>query len=574
MPRPPLDSSVFRGPLTWLIVARQAPIYVRENPTERAWQSVILERETDLILGQEISIDSSPEVAVRLVHEALAKPAAGPRRRPSRIIVESQELGSVLEAEFGIKVDLSPKPLPEMDEFLEGFKRFLEAGGGGELAPLPGEEPHEPSYFDGGVSRPLVEDLVKAGSALAKLRPWDNFPNSQLIRLDIPALGVREAALCIIGHMGESRSILFFRSRDDYMVHLGRGERLANQSEFSVEAVHPGIPIVALDFENSADFPRSMRSEAAAMGLKAGPKVLYPHVLCIDPDGVRRPTNERDVRLMIAVATTLEQTLRQHGRRFIDPDSWPICAECELDEASVARLIVPFEAGVFFGALDEAPNASASEGPVARKSRKRPSRGESTENDVVLEAMAILLAAAEAQFADAARLIDRARRRDDGDSLTVPWALFHRLPKDRSFTVARAVLGTDLVSKAAAKWIKVQTQSWISTWHIADDSKGRFSCRDLITGEIRVFVDADPRTRGRLAQGDVFLGRIVDFKEGPKIFGVAAYTLTLKAAGQVVASVQQALKTLEVSPAKLRSHQGGALVQREWDRVAKAGRQQ
>ncbi len=559
MSRREIDPAVFREPLTWLVVVRQAPVYVCENPTERAWQTVILERETDLVLGQELALGPSPDVAVGLLRGALVRPMAGPRRRPARIVVEAPDLGAILSAEFDIKVEVSDRPLPEADEFLEEFRRFLAAGGGREEIRALDDDSHQPSYFDGGLSPSLLHDLIKTGSALAKLRPWDNFPNSQLIRLDIPDLGVREAGVCIIGHMGESRSILLFQSRDDYMVHLGRGERLANQPEFSVEPIQPGVPILALDFENAADFPPRMRDEAAAMGLKPGRKILYPHILCVDPDGVRRPTSEQDLRLILALASALEQTLRQFGRRFGDPDSWPICAESPLGEAGVARLTVPFEAGALFGMKEEV-NESPAEGQRADR------------NVVLIEAMTLLLAAAEAQFKDAAREIERAMKKDDGDTLAAPWALFHRLPKNMEFTVAEAVLGSGLASKAAAKWMAAQSQSWISTWHIADSSKGQFSCRDLITGEFRVFVDTDPRTRGRLAQGDVFLGRIVDFPDGPVIFGVGAHTLPLRSAGEVAESVRRALKTDQVTPVMLQGHRGGLVVQREWNKAANARR--
>ena len=32
-----IDPRVFRGPLTWLVMMRQAPVYVRESPRERVW---------------------------------------------------------------------------------------------------------------------------------------------------------------------------------------------------------------------------------------------------------------------------------------------------------------------------------------------------------------------------------------------------------------------------------------------------------------------------------------------------------------------------------------------------------
>lgn len=551
----------FREPLTWLVLIRQAPFYVRENPTRRAWQTVILERETELLLGHEITVEATPDLAVNLLREALVRPMAGPQRRPGRIIVESANLGAMLAAEVHIPVEVSERPLREADQFLEEMKRYLDAGGGSEPGQAADDESGGRSYFETGVARPLIADMIKRGSALAKLRPWDLFPNSQLIRFDVPEMGVRNAALCIIGHMGESRAVLFFESEADYLVHQGRGERLANQPEFAIEFVDPGVPILALNFDDSADFPSKMRSEAAAMGLKGGRSTLYPSVLCVDADGVRRPPAERDVRLMVAAAAALEQGLREFGRRFGDPRGWPICMETPVAGVGVARLTVPFEASALFGINEDPLPASAGEEAI-----------EEERNAGLIEALPLLLAAAESQFKDAVREIDRASRKDDGDSLTMPWVLFHRFPKNADFTVAEAILDSGHASPVAAKWIEAQTRSWISAWHIAESSRGQFSCRDLLTGEIRVFVDADPRTRGRLAQGDVFLGRIVDFESGPQIFGVAAHTLPLRSAATVVESVQRALKTGQVTPQMLRSHRGGTVIQREWNKVASARR--
>jgi hypothetical protein len=559
-----LDPAVFRGPLTWLVVVRQAPFYVRESPSERAWQTFILERETELLLGIELATDASPAVAVKLVGEALVEPKAGPRRRPARIVVEAAALGALLSAKFGIKVEVSGGALPEADQFLKEMKQFLDAGGGRESRRAADDESEQPSYFDGGIPPPLIRDLIKRGSALAKLRPWDRFPNSQLIRLDVPEMGVREAGVCVIGEMGESRSILVFRSRDDYMVHLGRGERLANQPEFSVEPIHPGVPLLALDFEHSDGFPARMKDEAAAMGLKPGRKTLYPDILCVDPDGVRRPTTERDVRLILAVAAVLTDAFRHFGNRLGDPDSWPIFTESRVGESGVARLTVPFEASGLFGVDEARPSksgdATVEEEPGADKEA------------ALIEAMTLLMVAAETQFKDAAREIDRALRKDDGDTLAAPWALFHRVSKGMSVTVAEALLRGRIGSGKARKWMEAQGRSWITAWHIADSSNDQFSCRDLITGEFRVFVDADPRTRGRLAQGDVFLGRIVDFAEGPAIFGAGAYTLPLRSANSVVESVRRALKTAQVTPEMLRGHRGGFVVQREWNKVTSARR--
>lgn len=557
-----IDPRVFRGPLTWLVMIRQAPFYVRESRGERAWIAVILERETELIIGQELALDSSPTAAAKLVRQALIEPLAGPARRPALVVVETEDIGVTLSEELKLKVQVSHRPLPEGDLFLAEMKRFLDAGLGASEQDQD-DEAEEASYFDGDLPPELVRELIIQGSALARLRPWHKCSDTDLIRLDIKDLGVKEAAVCIIGEMGQSRGVLVFRSHEDYLIQAGRGERLANQPEFSVEPVQLGVPLVSVNFDPPEEMPQRMRKEAATLGLKPGRNTLYPRMLCVDPDGVRRPTAERDLRLILAVITALGGMVRRFGRRLGDPRSWPICVESAVAGAGEVRLTMPFEAGVFFDAEDRG-------GGRTKKAAAR-SRGAS-DAEAMIEAMTLLLSAAETTFKDAAREIEHANQKRDGDSLAPAWVLFHRLPQGLNITVVEALLRSRLGSRKARKWMEAQSRSWISAWHIADSSKGQFSCRDLITGEFRVFVDADPRTRGRLLEGDVFLGRIVDFEGGPLVFGLSPQVLPLKIAAAVAESVRSVLETTEVTPAMLRGHHGGLVVQREWNKAARARR--
>jgi len=568
------------GPLTWIVVSRQLPLYVRDNPTGRPWLTFVLERETGLLLGQDISPAVVPAAVVDLVHRAMVAPMAGPPRRPVRLSVESKAVEAALGAAFPISVHISNKPLHDADEFFEGLRSFFLGGG----ARDDDEPPEEPSYFADGLPREEIRELIRVGSALAKQRPWDVFPNEVLIRLDIPDLGVEGAALCIIGAMGDSRSILMFRSHDDYMIHLGRGERLANGPEFSGKLVEPGVAILALNFEIAAEVGTRMKEEAASMGLVARKGSLYPSVLCIDPDGVRRPSTERDLRILVAAAAALEELFRRLGRRVGDPDSWPIFENFTAAGSKVARLCVPFEAAALLGIDAEptkTPPPKANDLCHCGSGRKykachrdidgaheSTAQGEVGQGAVGFSAMAMLLTTAELRFPEALEEIDRVANRGNGDTLTLPWALFHRAPKDTA-TVAATLLYNRIGSPEVTAWITAQTLSWISAWYIADISGGHFSCRDLITGEIRVSVRADPRIQGRLARGDVFVGRIVEFQDGAEIFGVGPQTLTLKEADQVVGAVRSSMRTAQVSPEMLRSHRGGSAVQRAWKSAAR-----
>lgn len=154
-----IDPRVFRGPLTWLVMMRQAPLYVRESPKERVWLIFILERETELIIGQEIALEPSPEVAVGLIRQSMSGPMAGPGRRPALVAVESKALGEGIAEELKLNVQVSDRPLAEGEAFLAEMKRFLDAGGGRG----PGrdeDEAEQASYFDDDLPPALIRELI------------------------------------------------------------------------------------------------------------------------------------------------------------------------------------------------------------------------------------------------------------------------------------------------------------------------------------------------------------------------------------------------------------------------------
>ena len=82
-------------------------------------------------------------------------------------------------------------PTPALDELIEMMPTEIPAGD------------EEASYFEGGrVSPEAVAKLFSAARLLFGLEPWKMAHDGQVLRMDIPALGVDGACVSIIGALG------------------------------------------------------------------------------------------------------------------------------------------------------------------------------------------------------------------------------------------------------------------------------------------------------------------------------------------------------------------------------------
>ena len=108
--------------------------------------------------------------------EAMAKPAVGKPRRPSKIRVADMAYAAELREAFS-DIEVVVAPTPEIDEVVEELAEFdMEA------APPP------LGYLDG-VSPELMAEHFELAKLLYGLKPWERGACNCPLRLDIPALG-------------------------------------------------------------------------------------------------------------------------------------------------------------------------------------------------------------------------------------------------------------------------------------------------------------------------------------------------------------------------------------------------
>ena len=255
------------------------------------------------IVGHAVVMPEDTEGAVaRTLRRALTQPAAGSPRQPDVIRVADAAIAAEVRAEVAGAIPVKVAPTPELDELLKHMQ-----------AAIPEVEGGEASYFAGGhVSPAAVEKLFTAASSLFAIKPWTVADDTQVLRMDIPALGVDGACLSIIGQLDESRGVLIFTSLDDFEQFLEATESGAIEHGSSLL----GTELLALTFEAATVLPASMRREAMEHGWAVASADAYPLVERRDLDGAPRPLVERDVEIAAACALSLSAFFAKHAAIF------------------------------------------------------------------------------------------------------------------------------------------------------------------------------------------------------------------------------------------------------------------
>jgi len=229
----------------WLGGRLAPPFFITDaEQPYRAQIALWLELPQGLIVGQELTAPANVEGALgRALLAALERPLIGPVRRPPRIRVADQELAAEVRAVVGDGVPILVAPTPELDEVLESM-----------IEEMPSGSDEEPSYLEGGrISVEIVAELFGAAEYLYRIAPWRVATDDQVVRVDIPELGIQGACLSIIGALGESLGIVLFPSLEDY-------ESFApEEPESTRRRIDLGSGCLALSFERGAEISSRMR---------------------------------------------------------------------------------------------------------------------------------------------------------------------------------------------------------------------------------------------------------------------------------------------------------------------------
>jgi len=578
-PHRPGRRAAHRAPRREWIGGRLSPpffIHDRDEPY-RAEVVVWMEQPSGWIVGQELIAPEAVEGALaRVLRAALERPLMGAPRRPEVIRVADGSLAAEVKAAVGATIPVTVAPTPELDAFLEAM-----------LAWTPESDEVE-SYLEGGRFTPAaVAELFTAAELLYRTAPWQVATDGQLLRMDIPALGVAGACLSIIGNLGESLGFIVFPSLAGY-------EAFARAAEGPLPATGPidlGTDWLALGFDHEADLPPALRREVAAHGWPVAAAGGYPRLERRDRDGATRALVERDLQIATACATALSAFFVQHRHRFAADDPVPMSESYGDGHDVTVRFTLPYEAYPLFE--DEATPVRAQPLPErpahpkvgrndpcpcgsGRKYKKCHLRANEQEqaaarerdgsHDRDEELVYEVAAFAAARFGAAwqGHMRDFADARD-AIQLSLPWAVYHYRVEGATVVDWYLQEQGHHLSRAERAWLAAQGEAWLSVWEVTEVEPGvGLTLRDLLSGETRAIREVTASQT--LVVRDALLGRVVDHDGRSLLCGAHPRPLPPVAAAEVVHRARGRLRRKRAVPvARLREEAIGRYLIRRWE---------
>lgn len=230
--------------------------------------------------------------AAASLQSAIEQPMIGRPHAPARVRVASAELALVLrDAHPSIEVVCAPTP--EIDGLFAMLRDKLAE-----------DSDAEQSYLAPGIDAAAVGSFFRAAAGLFRAAPWKVVPGDQdLFAVTIESLGLHEAAMSVIGQMGESLGLVLFSGFDDFAAFIDAADAI----ERGEEAAMP--PHVSLNFERGADLGASMRKEIAEHRWVVAGADAYPWLVAVDEDLVARPPTSREIAIAEAIALALCKVL-------------------------------------------------------------------------------------------------------------------------------------------------------------------------------------------------------------------------------------------------------------------------
>ncbi len=568
----------------WVGGRLSTPFYIQDRDEPYRPDMVLwMELPEGFVVGQAIVNPEDREGAVaRALRSALTQPSVGSPRRPSAIRVADAATAAEVRAEVGRAIPVTVAPTPELDELLQHM-----------IETLPPGEDDEPSYFARGhVPAAAIEKLFAASRRLFQVKPWAVADDTQVIRMDIPALGIEGACLSVIGQLGESRGVLIFPSIDDFEAFLDAAE--SGELERGRIALNAGW--LGLTFEPATELPPSMRREAMEHGWPVESADAYPVVDRRDPDALPRPLVERDVQIATACALSLSAFFAKHAAMFKSDTPAPACESYFDDDDREVLLTVPYDALEDFALPDPAPTLDGL--APAEPFQPRAGRNEPCPCGSGRKYKKCHLAADEAEHASrqstasthamdeqlVRRLAGFALREygetweafqgvfvdaDHAIGLAMPWSVYCFEVDGKTIVDTYLDAHRRRCSREERRWLDAQRAAWLSVWEVEDVEPGlTVTLCDLLSDERRTVREA--RGSKTLVPRDALLARIVDHDGVSLLCGVHPRPLPPFDTAAVVQRARNRLRRKRAVPVdRLRPAAFGRHLIRYWEKAVR-----
>lgn len=233
------------------------------------------------------------DLVCQSLRSTMERPMIGRPHRPARVRVASHALAYALRAEQpGIEVIRAPTP--EVDAFVSAMRERMDETG-----------PANQSYLSPAIGPEAIAAFFRAAAELFRAEPWKSAPGDHPLSITIDDLGVRDAALVIIGQQGESLGLILFSDIDDFEAYVEIAESIAQGEE-------PTMPAhLALNFERGAELSTVLRKEIAEHQWEVAGPDAYPWLVAVDEDLVPRPPTPDELKIAETIARTLPMVLEE-----------------------------------------------------------------------------------------------------------------------------------------------------------------------------------------------------------------------------------------------------------------------
>jgi hypothetical protein len=326
------------------------PAYVMQGEPFRPELALWLELPAGLVVGHGLANGSGVEgTLAQALRDALERPTPGATRVPARLRVADHAMAAELRSAFGGRFAIDVAPTPELDAVFEQFADSMPA------------DDDEASYLEGGrVPEHAVLRMFEAAALLYRVAPWKVASDDEVLRMDIPSLGVEGACVSIIGALGESLGLIVFPSLLAYECFGAAAEQVSRE-----RAPDLGGPVLSLDFWRASDAPRGLRREIAKYGWPTVSSAAIPVVTHRDRDALPRPLSEKDMRIAAECAFAVASFFMRHPEAFGGRLREPVTESITTGDSGVTvRLTAPYEAADEFEPLARRRAASVAPGSM------------------------------------------------------------------------------------------------------------------------------------------------------------------------------------------------------------------
>jgi hypothetical protein len=231
------------------------------------------------------------------LRSTIERPMIGRPHAPTRVRVASTELADVLRASHPA-IDVVCAPTPEIDAVFAAMRERMDAD----------DAETEQSYLSPEIDAAAVASFFRATAGLYRAKPWSIVPSDEsLFAVTIEKLELRDAAVCVIGQMGQSLGVILFSGVAGFEAYVEAAEAM----ELGEGATMP--PHHALNFERGAELSATLRKEIADHRWEVAGAAAYPWLVAVDGDLVARPPTARELTIFEALSLALPEVLADRG---------------------------------------------------------------------------------------------------------------------------------------------------------------------------------------------------------------------------------------------------------------------